>query len=50
MAPLRPTAPTGEPNVVCRDVVRTYRISADDTVHALKGVDLALHPGTVTAL
>jgi ABC-type lipoprotein export system ATPase subunit len=50
MTPLRPTAPTGEPNIVCRDVTRTYRISADDTVHALKGVDLALHPGTVTAL
>jgi len=30
--------------------MRSYRISADDTVPALKGVDLDLHPGTVTAL
>jgi putative ABC transport system ATP-binding protein len=40
----------GDPSVVCRDVIRSYRISADDTVHALKGVDLVLYPGTVTAL
>ena len=50
MVPLQPTRPTGEPNVVCRNVMRSYRISADDTVPALKGVDLDLHPGTVTAL
>jgi ABC-type lipoprotein export system ATPase subunit len=36
--------------VVCRDLVRTYRISADDTVHALRGVNLTLEPGTFTAL
>lgn len=50
MTPLRPTTPTGPPNVVCRAVIRSYRISADDIVPALKGVDLQLHPGTVTAL
>jgi putative ABC transport system ATP-binding protein len=36
--------------VVCRDVVRTYRVSADDTVRALRGVNLTLEPGTFTAL
>jgi putative ABC transport system ATP-binding protein len=41
----------GRPHdVVCRDVVRTYRISADDTVRALRGVNLTLEPGTFTAL
>src|SRR5262249_47047702 len=40
------TKPDGDASVVCRDVIRSYRISADDTVHALKGVDLALYPGT----
>jgi putative ABC transport system ATP-binding protein len=36
--------------VICRDVVRTYQISADDTVEALRGVNLTLEPGTFTAL
>jgi putative ABC transport system ATP-binding protein len=40
----------GRTGVVCRDVVRSYRISADDTVHALRGVNLTLEPGTFTAL
>jgi len=35
---------------VCHNVVRTYQISADDTVHALRGVNLMLEPGTFTAL
>ena len=37
-------------SVVCTGVTRSYRVSADDTVHALRGVDLRLEPGTVTAL
>jgi ABC-type lipoprotein export system ATPase subunit len=36
--------------VICAGVTRSYRVSADDTVHALRGVDLRLEPGTVTAL
>ncbi|HEU0242080.1 MAG TPA: ABC transporter ATP-binding protein [Micromonosporaceae bacterium] len=40
----------GDSNVACMNVIRTYRISSDDTVQALNGVDLELQPGTVTAL
>jgi ABC-type lipoprotein export system ATPase subunit len=50
MSPKNPVQPTGDPSVICDNVVRSYRISADDTVQALRGVDLALYPGTVTAL
>ena len=47
-----------EPAVVCRDVVRTYRVDAfapeppdgDGTVHALRGVSFELPRGTFTAL
>jgi ABC-type lipoprotein export system ATPase subunit len=35
--------------VRCRDVVRSYRLAGSVT-HALRGVDLELAPGTVTAL
>lgn len=41
---------TQQAGVVCRDVTRTYQISADDTVLALRGVNLTLEPGTFTAL
>lgn len=39
-----------DPAAVCRDVVRGYRIEADDIVPALRGVHLTLLPGTFTAL
>jgi len=50
MSPIRPRKPAGDATVSCVDTTRTYRISADDTVQALKGVNLDLHPGSVTAL
>jgi ABC-type lipoprotein export system ATPase subunit len=50
MAPIQPRKPSGDATVSCVNAVRTYRISADDTVQALKGVNLDLHPGSVTAL
>ena len=50
MSPIRPRKPAGDATVSCVDTTRTYRISADDTVQALRGVNLDLHPGSVTAL
>jgi putative ABC transport system ATP-binding protein len=49
-SPIQSLGPGPSRGIVCRDVVRTYQISADDTVHALRGVNLTLEPGTFTAL
>lgn len=48
-APPHPPAADDAHAVVCRDVVRTYRIDGS-SVAALRGVSLDLAPGTFTAL
>ncbi|MGC9670662.1 ABC transporter ATP-binding protein [Planosporangium sp. 12N6] len=48
--PARPAAGIApEPVVACRGLIRTYHLDGSD-VAALRGVDLDLAPGTVTAL
>jgi putative ABC transport system ATP-binding protein len=48
-SPVTQPQPSGDPLVVARDVVKEYQ-SGDETLRALKGVDLTIRPGEFVAV